>query len=237
MKLSILVIFVALAIVPPVNAFDQKQVAKNCLTQATAALSRKDYRKALPYLEQAANLDPGNAEVQFCMGKTNFCLDRKADAIKNFAQGLRLDPECKVEAYYKLMGHALVLEDRPKEAIEIFSKGIAKIPGNAELYCERGCTYALLDHFDQGVVDLSAAIKINPGSWHYFRERAMIYRGLHQYTNAIKDYTSEISIAPKAPVPYADRALVYKAMGKLDLAAKDMATSQRLMKLDPESTK
>jgi tetratricopeptide (TPR) repeat protein len=239
LKLALLLVCLALALVvlPPTQAFDNKRVAQNCLNQALVAMHHKENRKALALLEHAAKLDPSNSNVQLCMGQINFALDLKQEAIKNLNEGLRLDPDCKNERSYMLLGHALIIEDRAPEAIAAFTKGIAKIPGSCDLLCERGCTYALIDQYTKGKIDLDGAIKLRPSSSHYYKERAMIFSGMHQYANAIKDLTAWINIDPTSSLAYADRARAYKVLGKMDLAAKDMEKSMSLSVIDKETAK
>jgi tetratricopeptide (TPR) repeat protein len=223
--------------VSPAIAVNRKQESKQLLSLAKSAVQRHDYEKALSYLHTAEKDDPQSGEVQLLLGESNFYMEDNDAAIRHFSNGFRLLPDWQEQQQYVLYGQALVLAGKNKEAVDVFSKGLNKIPRSQALFCERGSTYALLNQGEKAIADLTAAVAIDEKNAYFLEQRARIYSNLHHFENAVKDYTAAIKLTPGAAMLYAHRANVYQKMGKLDLVQKDRATCARLSAVDPRGPK
>lgn len=63
---------------------------------------KADYRRAIPEYDIAIRLQPGYAEAWFARGRARFALGEFSDAVRDFAQSLKLDPG---DAYSALWLH------------------------------------------------------------------------------------------------------------------------------------
>lgn len=83
-------------------------------TRAKAMIEAKDYRGALPLLQQVVNKDPKNADAYNLMG---FATRKSGDpngSLQYYNQALSIDP--KHLGAHEYVGEAYLMLDRPKEA-------------------------------------------------------------------------------------------------------------------------
>ncbi|MBS1995295.1 MAG: tetratricopeptide repeat protein [Cyanobacteria bacterium SZAS LIN-2] len=215
----------------PALAQNNRQLAATYCTRGGILLGKHNFRGALQLFELSVKADPTYAMAQQLLGATLAELDRKEEAIDHLREGLKLEPNCTNETIYLELGHALVLTGKPKEAIEVFSKGITHCKKSSELLCERGLLYAHLNQPEKGLQDATRAVEITPNT-HFYHQRAIIYKQLHDYNKALKDYTTILQMEPNSTTAYSERAQVYKALGKMDLAAKDLEKGKNIYEMD-----
>lgn len=71
------------------KAMADSRTARSLYGMGKASLAKKDFEKAIPYLEEAAKLDPANADIQSDLG-TAYLEKGKNTSKDNSAQGLEL---------------------------------------------------------------------------------------------------------------------------------------------------
>jgi S1-C subfamily serine protease/Tfp pilus assembly protein PilF len=125
-------------------------------------IDKKEYEKALPYLEIAIKTDILSLKARayfgngICYGK----LKSYEKSIDAFKQVIRLDPDC-ADAYYN-MGVTYGQQDNYIKSIDAFKQAIRLNPDDAKSYCYIGRVYANLDNYIKAIEAHKQAIRINP---------------------------------------------------------------------------
>ena len=118
--------------------------AYNAADKASYFIDKKEYEKALPYLEIAIKTDISSLKewayfhIGFCYGE----LEDYTKAIEAYKQVIRIDPDY-ADAYYNL-GIAYGNIDSNKYAIEAFKQAIRIDPDDAITHGALGLTYSLI---------------------------------------------------------------------------------------------
>ncbi|MDH3740612.1 MAG: hypothetical protein OER56_03350, partial [Hyphomicrobiales bacterium] len=79
--------------------------------------------------------------------------------------------------------------DKLSNALEDISSAIARSPGQARLYAQRGRILGQMRHYDGALADFDAADGLQPDSVFSLNGRGLVYQMLGQYDRAIKVYT------------------------------------------------
>lgn len=86
--------------------------AERSYNKGLGYLAREDYRRALPYFEEAVNIDPIYAEAWFQIGTCNYEMGQYRGAIAAYKKAINVDPDF-AEAYTNL-GNAYSYLDQPE---------------------------------------------------------------------------------------------------------------------------
>jgi len=126
------------------NAYLDALAADPASLRALAALGylhaqRRHYDLAEPYLERAAQLAPGRADLWFNLGYAQDKAGRHAAAIESFEAAVRLDPRLD-RAWYG-MGLAQAALGRHREAVRCFSETTALQPMNGHAWYALGMAW------------------------------------------------------------------------------------------------
>lgn len=116
----------------------------------------------------AAQAPAGKPETTSLLGKPLYAIELAADAKK--AADSRI--AAAREAYAKApdsaeatlwLGRQVAVAGHVREAIELFTKGIAKYPADARFYRHRGHRYVTVREFDKAIADLEKAAQLVAG--------------------------------------------------------------------------
>ncbi|HTO65518.1 MAG TPA: GNAT family N-acetyltransferase [Bradyrhizobium sp.] len=116
--------------------------------------------KAEPGFRQILDLDPRNADAQYCLGQIMAARGEHAAAIGMFKALLAESPEL-----YKVwvrLGRSLAASGRPIEAVEALCEGIERESGKADAYHTLGNTLLDLNLFDQAIAAFDVARDLQP---------------------------------------------------------------------------
>lgn len=101
------------------------------------------------------------AQEFFASGNKNYHDENYAQALQDYRQAIKLDPEFS-EAYHNLGNIQYLMHDF-KAALHNYNKAILHNPSSAEAYHSRGLLFMSLVKYDQAMIDIDKAIGINPG--------------------------------------------------------------------------
>lgn len=130
-------------------------------------------------------------------------LDKLKNDLKEAKEKFKADPEDPENII--MFGRRLAYLWRYREAIDVYTKGIAKYPDNAMLYRHRGHRFISTRQYDKAVADLTKASQLNDhdfdiwyhlGLAHYLRgefDRAL--RAYKECLAAVEDDDSKLAIS------------------------------------------
>jgi len=214
--------------------------AEMLVVQGDAAVKAMHSPEALALFQQAAKLDPGNADIL-----------------------LRISQQ-----YSNLIGQAKSPEeglDDAKQSLDAAKQAVAAAPDNPKAHLALSVAYGRMTDFDDNrtKIEDSRLVKseaektllLNPrediayhvlGRWNYGVATLnpvlkliarFIYGGMPDASleEAVKDYQKAIAIAPQRVIHHAELARTYTAMGNTDDARKEWETVLTLKPDDNES--
>ena len=92
-----------------------------------------------------------------------------------------------------------------QEAINYYSRYIAKFPNNSFAYYNRGAAKDNLKDYRGAIQDYNKAIEINPNDAEAYNNRGAAKFNIKDYIGAIKDYNKAIEINPNHAFAYTNR--------------------------------
>ncbi len=195
-------------------------------TQGIINNIKKEYIKALGFLNKAVSMAPNASKYYNERGVVNYRLDKLEDSILDYTKAIELAPE--EVAYYsnRAISHHMVGNN--EEAILDFSKAIELDPKEASYYGNRGISYYIIGNYKQAIKDFSSALYIDPTNAGYYAGRGACYYAMSKYRKSIYDMGIAIRINPNNPDYYYVRAMAYEAINKTIEASLDKSRSQNL---------
>lgn len=152
----LLLIFIS----PPVALFGQDAVAQ-LVNQGVALFDSGKYNEALATYEKALKIDANNDGVLYEMGLTYLGLKNYPKAIECADKVIDMGTKLLGKAYL-LKGSALDYSGKPKEAINVFKKGIKKVPDYNSLYYSVALTSYNQKDYKEAEEALQESLKLNP---------------------------------------------------------------------------
>ena len=125
-------------------------------------IDKREYEKALPYLEIAIKTDMSSLKawayfgIGYCYGE----LKSHAKAIEAYKQAIRIDPDY-VKAHYNLGLDYRKLGNYAK-AIEAYKQAIRIDPDYVDAHINLGVAYSALDNYAKAIEAYKQAIRIDP---------------------------------------------------------------------------
>ncbi|MFP3042602.1 tetratricopeptide repeat protein [Treponema primitia] len=151
------------------------------------------------------------------------------NAIENFTQALRLDPNF-FPAYVQ-RGQSYSRSGDYEKALADFNTALRLTPDSFEAYYFRGMAYYRKNDYDRAIADFTQSIRLNPNNAGTYYTRSVMYNLKGEMEKGIEDLTQAIRIKPDI-IYYFERALVY---GKIKEHDKAIADYTRVIGLDPNS--
>jgi len=188
---------------------------------------------AVLHYMQAHILDPSLPEPLLELGRLTGDTAMRLQAVDAVTQ---LDPSNAAALLER--AHLLLLDDKPDEAISVYTQIIEREPSGAA-YQGRSDVYQELNQFDQAVSDLTAAIELQSNNAALYSERADCLMTWHDESGqpklieeALADYDAAIRLAPDDDTLKTNRCRVLKAAGKTDQAIAELS---RVIAAHPKS--
>ena len=174
---------------------------------------KREYEKALPYLEIAIKTDISSLKARVYL-QIGFCyrmLGAHTKEIEVYIQAIRINPNNAIAhyslgiAYYELGFH--------KDAIEAFKQAIRIDPDYAKTYCNLGVTYGQLGFYKDEIEAYIQAIRIDPdyAKAHYNLGAAYGQLGFHK--DAIEAFKQAIRINPNNAIAHYNLSVAYLLIG------------------------
>ena len=178
-------------LVDPDSAEAQNELAQN--------LSLKnDYKSALEHYRKAIELDPDFVVARSNYVKTMAGLGRIHEAIPLLTEELALDPE--IREGYSLLGLALDVAGRRKEAARVFMSGLQRKPNNVKILRELAWIKATskdsqLRNGSEALQLAKRAVELSPSEADFHQVLAAAYAENRQFDSAISSARRALELA------------------------------------------
>ena len=205
----------------PVNFYEQK---------ALALTGKKEYQKALAFLDIAIELFPNNYEPYLVKGQIYSELELPATAIQFFTEGIKLVPSSSDMYFFR--GQAYVDIDEYERAIVNLEKSKYLGKKDFEMYFTLGGTYLESGDFYEAENNYDLALKKNPTSWETYLNRSLVYMNTNQQKKGLNDLNKSLELNTSSALAYSNRGAIYQEMGNHVQALQDF---DRAINLDSNS--
>lgn len=162
----------------------------------------------------------------FTSGNAKFKAGKYAEAVKDYDQVLKLDPD-----HVGTITNRGIAKDRLtdyKGAIADFTKAIALDPTYIVAYTSRGLSKYNLKDYKGALADYDKAIELSPKDAKSYNNRGMVKYTLKDYAGAIADYTKAIALKPKYAEAYYNRGAPQYNLGEHTKACNDWTKASSL---------
>ena len=177
-------------------------------------IDKREYEKALPYLEIAIKTDISSLkawayfQIGYCYGE----LGTYTKAVEAFKQAIRIDPG-EAKAHYNL-GLAHYRLGLYKDAIEAYRQAIRIDPDYALTHYNLGIVYRKLGNYTKAIEAYKQAIRIDPDYALTHVNLGIAYGELGNYTKAIEFFKQAIHIDPDNAIAHYNLGLAYLLIGE-----------------------
>ena len=166
--------------------------AKNCC-QRTGVSTGKNYRIAIPAFDHAPERQLSAADA-VTVAQDYHASGNRERAEHIYGLILGADPE-NAEALF-FTGVLRHQESRYQEALDFMLRGIAKLPGVANLHYNLGKIYDDLERYPEAIVEYRRAIEINPQHILAHNNLGLALREVGQFDLAIESLTRAVALQP-----------------------------------------
>jgi len=198
----------------------------------------KDYTSAGRTLEAALQLDPGNLEARYHLGRVRYQQNRFDEAIAAFRNVLNRDPN-NVKAEDNL-GLSLEGKGQADDAILAYRRAIrldrALLLRSERPYLDLSILFNKLNRATESVTLLEEAVQIAPQSEQAHRELAKAYFAGQRLEDARGEAEHAIQIDPGDSSAHYLLGRIYHRLGKADLAAQHFHITEQLIREEQSKT-
>ena len=166
--------------------------AKNCC-QRTGVSTGKNFRIAIPAFDHAPARQLSAADA-VTVAQDYHASGNRERAEQIYGLILGADPE-NAEALF-FTGVLRHQESRYQEALDFMLRGIAKLPGVANLHYNLGKLYDDLERYPEAIVEYRRAIEINPNHILAPNNLGLALREIGQFDLAIESLTRAVALQP-----------------------------------------
>jgi tetratricopeptide (TPR) repeat protein len=154
-----------------------------------------------PQVSNGLTGDRAQARSLLDRGKELYRNDQDDEAVKAFAEAVRLDPDL-AEAHFRLaqgyesLGKREEAEAQYKKAVETYKKYLEQNPDDAEAHYALGQTYAGLDRYSDAIREYREATKRKEDDPDMFYDLGVAHTKLAQYDAAAAAFSKSLEIDP-----------------------------------------
>lgn len=207
------------------------------LDEAKAALTAKDFARAITVLEKTVADDPGSAVAHVMLGQAYFRADRKDDAEKQFSAGFTLDPAASltVDATAEeqfLAGNVHATLGQFDQAIGAYQTTLKLQPDKAGAYTNIGVVYYQTGKLDEAIGQFKQALELDAkdAETHYLLGAAYVQKD--NLTDAEAEFNTAITLKPELAPAYIGLGNVYLINKEFEKA---VASLEKAIALQPDS--
>jgi tetratricopeptide (TPR) repeat protein len=196
---------------------DPQAVAlNNLLTQAQAAMDRKDYEAAVQAYQQYLAKKPDDATVHYDLGYAYTALQKPADAKAEYEKAISLDP--KMASAYQNLGLTLLASD-PAAAVAPLQKATELLPDDARAKFLLGSALELSGKVMPAIEQYQAAQKLGENDFdiHFAMGRALLSSNQAQAAEA--EFRAAIALKTDSAAAHLGLAKSLVAQKKQEAAA------------------
>ena len=156
-----------------------------------------------------------DAEAHFLRGTELATQGRRGEAIPEFREAIRLQPEHS-RAHFNL-GVALGLDKKHREALACFREAIRSEPAFADAHYGLGNTLIELDRIEEAVTAYQDAIRLKPDSVDALNNLGMALTRVGRGGEAEVFLRQAVRLRPDVPEAHNTLGLAYMEQGEFDL--------------------
>jgi len=176
-------------------------------------IDKRDYEKALSYLEIAIKTDLLSLKewVYFEIGYCYEELKSYTEAIEAYKQAIRIDPD-HADTYYNL-GNVYFALDNHYKALEVYKQVIRIAPDYVNAHYNLGVTYGELGFYKDEIEAYKQVIRIASDYIQAYNNMGVAYGKLGKYIKAIEFFKQAIRINPDYSKAHFYLGGTYKIVG------------------------
>ena len=154
-----------------------------------------------PEVSNGSAGDRNRARGLLDKGKELYRNDQDDEAVKAFAEAVKLDPGL-AEAHFRLalgyesLGKQEDAEKEFKKAVETYKKYLAENPDDAEAHYDLGQTYARLAQFSDAIREYREATKLKEDDPDMYYDLGVAHTKLAQYDAAAAAFSKSLELDP-----------------------------------------
>ena len=153
---------------------------------ANMALREPQAKEREAVLDAVLSKAPGDADVRFVSGCLAMSLGRVSQAVTNWEEAVRLNPN--MAAPYGEIGKAKAqMGESPQRVIPWFKKAAELAPDLAEARSNLGYAYYSGGSYTNAVCELEKAVALDPSMGLGWYNLALVHCALGQYKEAVKE--------------------------------------------------
>jgi predicted TPR repeat methyltransferase len=193
---------------------------------------RRQPDDALPLLEKAVTLNPGDASCRSNLGLVLIALGHTAKAIESFRAALQVQPDF-ADACNNL-GNALMRSGQIEEAISAYRSALSLNNEQPSVHNNLGVALKRQGLLEEAMAEYLKALKLSPGFADAGANLADVLFQLKRHNDAIRCYRQASQLAPDDPDLWIRLGDVYKAIEQWSEARE---AYQRALDLNNESVR
>jgi tetratricopeptide (TPR) repeat protein len=131
-----------------------------------------------------------------------------------FSYIIRIDPS--VDFAFVNLGRHLEKQDRKREAVDVYLKGIAVNPLYPDQYNDAGYTLSHLGKYDSSLLLLNKALELSPNLAEAYNNLGYTYSMMQRFEEAEKQLLRSIELNAKNETAYNNLGSTYSMMGRME---------------------
>jgi tetratricopeptide (TPR) repeat protein len=196
-------------------------------TRPHLALSKAYYEEGMfndakRELRRAMEIGPDYAQNHGMKGVQPI-LDRYEDAIRNYREVLRSNPD-SAEAHNNL-GVVYETLGRYEDAEKEYQAALKIEPEYARAHNNLGVVYDKYGHHEDAVKEYQAALRIDPDYAKAHNNLGVVYRRLGRYEDAVRELKAALRINPEYAKAHKNLGAAYEKLGRYEDAVKEYRTA------------
>ncbi|MES2585368.1 MAG: tetratricopeptide repeat protein [Pseudomonadota bacterium] len=189
---------------------------------------RKDYPRAIKYLETAIKANPQNGIAHSNLGNVLFELGQFEKALLSYDQAIALNPTY-AEAWSN-KGNALYELGRYKEALVQHDRAIALNSTYVEAWSNKGNALYELELYEEALGHHDKALALNPSYAEAWSNKGLVLNALKDFPNALAHHDKALSLSPQSAKVWINKGLSHSAQEQHQEA---LALYDQALKLNP----
>jgi len=208
------------------------------VAKASAYYMKKDYRKAVHYLDEAVKLDKGKTEKRigeyedklntkylkwqiYYNGAVEYFEDDQQKASELAEKSLEVEDKEKVSLSYSLMAKMMLNSKKMEEAKKLYAKAIEADKNNIEPYIFLGHYYLSENKSEDALKYFNEALAMDSTKIEVYELIGQAYLLDKKYDEAIKSLKKAVSVSGKKPTALYNLMLAYYEGKDYDSAIKN----------------
>ena len=189
-------------------------------------IEEKQYPAALAELGNAAAAAPGNAAVQFQLGRGLAVAGKDEDAVPHLEAALKLNPELPGGALELAMAEQRL--GKQQESIPLFEKAVEREPHNAQALTNLGLALTETGKAKDAVSYLERALAETPSDPVTHEDLGVAELQQAHFDEAIAQFEKALTLDAVNPQLHYDLGLAYKFKDRMDDAARELTKAANL---------